>query len=214
VFLDVAPSSVGIIGGGSKKLTGIIDIGIFQSLYHKDEVNDIVADYGQVIVDECHRVAAFSFEKVLKQVKARFVLGLTATLIRKDGRHPIIMMQCGPARFRVRPKKEAKSRPFAHVVIPRYTDFTIRTNLETMSFHEIYALLIEDYKRNEIILDDITEACRNGRSPLLLTERVSHLMYLADELNRRIKNVIILKGGMGRKQRQELAERLSSHTRF
>ena len=208
MFLDVSPSSIGIIGGGNKNATGIIDIGMLQSLYYKGEVNDIVADYGQVIVDECHRVAAFSFEQVLKQVKARYILGLTATLIRKDGHHPIIMMQCGPARFRVRPKKAAMSRPFDHVVIPRYTDFTIRTNLETMSFHEVYALLIEDSKRNEVIIDDIIEACKNGRSPLLLTERVSHLMYLTNKLNERIKNVIVLKGGMGRKQRQELAERL------
>ncbi len=63
MFLDIPDSSIGTIGGGKKSLTGIIDIGIFQSLYHKGDVNDIVADYGHVIIDECHRVAAFSFER-------------------------------------------------------------------------------------------------------------------------------------------------------
>jgi superfamily II DNA or RNA helicase len=61
----------------------------------------LVADYGQVIVDECHHLSAFSFEQVLRQVKAKYVLGLTATPIRKDGHHPIVFMQCGPIRFRV-----------------------------------------------------------------------------------------------------------------
>ena len=209
-FLDIPDSSIGTIGGGKKSLTGIIDIGIFQSLYHKGDVNDIVADYGHVIIDECHRVAAFSFEQVLKQVKARYILGLTATLIRKDGHHPIIIMQCGPVHFRVRPKKEAKSRPFDHVVMPRYTDFAINTNLEPVRFHEIYASLTEDRERNDIIINDVVEACQEGKSPLLLTERVNHLMDLAEKLRDIIQNVIILKGGMSRKKRQEIAEQLES----
>jgi superfamily II DNA or RNA helicase len=67
----------------------------------------MVGTYGNVIVDGCHHVSAFSFEQVLKQVKARHVLGLTATPIRKDGHHPIMMMQCGPLRVRIDPKHES-----------------------------------------------------------------------------------------------------------
>jgi superfamily II DNA or RNA helicase len=61
-----------------------------QSLYQKEAVKDFVAEYGQVIVDECHHISAFTFEQVMKQVKAKYVVGLTATPTRKDGHHPII----------------------------------------------------------------------------------------------------------------------------
>ena len=99
--------SIGRIGGGRGDRTGIIDVGMIQSLNHKGVVKDIVAEYGQVIVDECHHVSAFSFEQVLKQVKAKYIVGLTATPVRKDGHHPIIIMQCGPIRFRVDDRRQA-----------------------------------------------------------------------------------------------------------
>lgn len=61
-------------------------------------MNPLVEGYGQVIVDECHHVGAVSFDAILKRTKAKFVLGLTATPIRRDGQQPIIFMQCGPIR--------------------------------------------------------------------------------------------------------------------
>ena len=108
--------SIGRIGGGRDKKTGLIDIGMIQSLGHKGVVKDLVAEYGQIIVDECHHISAFSFEQVLKQAKAKYVIGLTATPVRKDGHHPIIIMQCGPIRFRVDAKRQARERPFEHIL--------------------------------------------------------------------------------------------------
>ena len=99
-FLDLPDKSIGQLGGGKKKLTGIIDIATIQSLNRSGTVSNSIADYGQVIIDECHHLPAFSFEQVIKQAKAKHVLGLTATLVRKDGHHPIIMMQCGPVIFK------------------------------------------------------------------------------------------------------------------
>jgi superfamily II DNA or RNA helicase len=97
-FLDVAPEAIGCIGGGKAKPTGQLDIAVMQSLVRKGEVNPLVQTYGQVIVDECHHIAAASFEAILRQVKARYVLGLSATLVRRDGLQPILFMQCGPIR--------------------------------------------------------------------------------------------------------------------
>jgi len=105
LFLGMELEDIGQVGGGKKRVTGSIDIGLLQSLNRKGEVKDTVAEYGQIIVDECHHIPAFSFEQVLKQVKAKYVVGLTATPIRKDGHHPIIVMQCGPIRFRESAKK-------------------------------------------------------------------------------------------------------------
>jgi len=84
-----------------------------------------VADYGYVIVDECHHISAVSFEQVIRQCKARYVTGLSATVARKDGHHPIIFMQTGPMRYRVNDRKQAEERPFEHKFIVRQTEFDL-----------------------------------------------------------------------------------------
>ena len=76
MFLGLPAKAIGQIGGGKSERTGLIDIAVIQSLYRKDAVKDFVAEYGQVIVDECHHVSAFTFEQVMKQVKAKYVIGL------------------------------------------------------------------------------------------------------------------------------------------
>ena len=69
-------------------------------------MDDLVQNYGHVIVDECHHLSAFNFGQVARYAKAKFVTGLSATVTRKDGRHPIVIMQCGPLRHRVNPKEQ------------------------------------------------------------------------------------------------------------
>lgn len=98
-FLDLPRAKIGTIGGGKRRPTGIVDVALIQSLVRKGEVDDIVGDYGHLVVDECHHLSAVSFELVARRTKARFVLGLSATVTRKDGHHPIIFMQCGPIVF-------------------------------------------------------------------------------------------------------------------
>ena len=124
-FLDLSPDRIGRIGGGKRAPTGVVDVAVIQSLVgrgeRRDEVDDIVADYGQLVVDECHHLSAVSFEAVTRRCKARYVLGLSATVTRKDGHHPIIFMQCGPVRYRVDARRQAAKRPFSHRVrAPRY----------------------------------------------------------------------------------------------
>jgi superfamily II DNA or RNA helicase len=101
-FLDMDASAskglVGTIGGGKARPTGRVDIAVMQSLSRQGEVNALVENYGQVIVDERHHVGAASFDATLKRTKAKSVLGLTATPIRRDGQQPIIFMECGPIR--------------------------------------------------------------------------------------------------------------------
>ena len=87
MFLNLPAKSIGHIGGGKMDRTGCVDVAVIQSLYRKDGVKDFVAEYGQVIVDECHHLSAFTFEQVMRQVKAKYVAGLTATPT-KEGRPP------------------------------------------------------------------------------------------------------------------------------
>ena len=108
----------------TKQTDRVVDVAVIQSLVRNGVVDDCVGDYGHVIVDECHHLSAHSFEQVVRRAKARFVTGLSATVARKDGHHPIIFMQCGPVRHRVDAKAQAAARPFEHTVIVRPTAFS------------------------------------------------------------------------------------------
>ena len=104
-FLNINKKEIGQIDSGKEKTNGKLDVASFQSLFKKDNLEELVKNYGLVIVDECHHVAAYSFEKVLKAVRSKHVYGLTATPTRKDGWHKIIYMQYGDIRVRVSNKK-------------------------------------------------------------------------------------------------------------
>ncbi|MFA6717153.1 MAG: DEAD/DEAH box helicase family protein, partial [Victivallaceae bacterium] len=211
-FLNIKPEKIGVIGGGKHKPGKIIDIATIQSLCKKHVVDDLVGNYGQVIVDECHHLSAFSFELVAKQCKARYFLGLSATLTRKDGHHPIIFMQCGPIRYRVNDRKQAMERPFHHRVIVRKTP-TLLPELSVDSqlpIHQVYELLMNDKKRNDLIVDDVLKAIRAKRSPVIITERKDHLEYLAERFEEKVDNLIILKGGMRRKEYRMAMEHLQN----
>ncbi len=198
-FLDLSDDSVKVIGADKTKASGVIDIALFQSLFRNGVVHDLVAEYGQVIVDECHHVSAFSFEQVLKQVRATYVLGLTATPIRQDGRHPIIHMQCGPIRHKVDERAESRRHGFEHTLIVRETSLVIE-NAQNKPIHEIYAELADDDERNDFIARDVLNAVQEGRIPLVLSERKRHLELLKDRLEGHVDNCSILVGGMGKKR--------------
>lgn len=209
MFLEIPIDEIGQIGGGKTKRTGNIDVAVIPSLHRDQEVKDFVAEYGHVIVDECHHLSAFTFERVMRQVKARFVIGLTATPTRKDGHHPIVYMQCGPARYSLGVRAMTDSTPFEHIVIPRSTDFQMAEASGDPSIQDIYAALVTDEGRNAAIVRDVIRAVESGRSPLVLTGRTDHIIRLESALAGKIRNVIVLKGGMGRKQRRSVSEVLA-----
>ena len=209
-FLDLPASSIGQIGGGKRKPHGLVDVAVIQSLVRQGEVDDIVADYGQLVVDECHHIPAVSFEAVARRAKARHVLGLSATVTRRDGHHPIVFMQCGPVRYRATAKAQARRRPFRHRAILRPTRFRLPQGSEDErpSIQQVYSALAADQPRNRLILDDVRSAVEAGRSPILLTERREHARFLADELAGVVGSVLVLRGGMGTRQRRTLMQRL------
>ncbi len=212
-FLGLSPTAIGRLGGGRKKLTGGLDVALMQSLVRKGVVDDRVADYGHLIVDECHHVSAHSFEQVVRRAKARFVTGLSATVTRKDGHHPIIFMQCGPVRFRVDARQQAAARPFTHQVIVRSTGFRAPFGPEDDSrieFQRLQDALAKCDSRNRLICADVLEALDSGRNPLVLTERTEHLSELADRLRGQVPQVITLQGGMGKKALREALTRLAN----
>ena len=212
-FLGLPAKAIGRIGGGRRRPSGQIDVALIQSLVSKAVVNDCVAGYGQLIVDECHHLPAHSFEQVARRTKARFVLGLSATVERKNGHHPIIFMQCGPVRHRVHAKAQALARPFEHRVLVQPTAFQPRGEADLdarVEFQALYRELVADEQRNRRICDDVAQCARDGRSPLVLTERSEHLDRLEQLLAAGVPHLVVLRAGRGKKQQQALAQRLAA----
>lgn len=209
LFLGIEPKQVGQIGAGKRTGNGLLDVAMLQSLVRREQVQDLVAGYGQVIVDECHHVPAVSFERILGEVKARYVVGLTATPQRRDGQHPITEMQLGQVRFAVDPKSQASQRPFAHKLIVRETGFKSPGD-EVVTIQHLYAALAADEKRNRLILDDVIQALEEGRSPMLLTERRDHLDYFATKLEKFARHLVVLRGGMSARRHRDAREQLAA----
>jgi len=205
-FLGVNKRVIGTIGGGKAKPTGKIDIAVMQSLSRQGEVNPLVENYGHVIVDECHHVGAVSFDAILKRTKAKFVLGLTATPIRRDGLQPIIFMQCGPIRHRAATPTGA---PQDLQVLPHARCALIDLPAEA-GIQDVFRYLANDMARTEAIAAEVRTAFALGRKVLVLTERTEHLDALQKALTELEPPVFVLHGRMPKKQRAVLIAKLDA----
>ena len=215
LFLGIEPTAVGQIGGGGGKASkpnGLLDIAMVQALVTPNAVDDAVAGYGQVIVDECHHASSVSFERVLAEVRARFVVGLTATPQRRDGHQAIMRMYLGPTRFEVSAKKLAAVRPLEHRLFVRETFFELDEREADLSIAELYGKLHRDEARNAAILEDIIGTLVEGRNPIVLTQRREHLEWFAERVRPYARNIAVLKGGMGKRAEQEARETLAAAT--
>lgn len=206
-------TEIGTIGGGKKKPTGQVDIATYQSLINKNDntVDPLIQDYGHIIVDECHHVSAPRFEMVLNEVRAKFVLGLTATPDRQDGHQKIIFMTAGPIRHKVKPDHSERFEQRV-VVTQLYSQPPIElTHSEQRPrITDIYRWLAEDEKRNRKIVDDVIAKIADDRHPLVLTERREHAELINQLLTDQGFDPVILKGAMRANERKSATERLSN----
>lgn len=205
-FLKPERDLVGTIGGGKSAPTGKIDVAVMQSLSRKGEIDARVEAYGQVIVDECHHVGAFSFDAILRRTKARYVLGLTATPIRRDGQQPIIFMQCGPIRHTASTPAGA---PQYLEVAPRFRQGPVQIPADS-GIQDVFRHLANDEARTEAISAEVSKAYQHGRKVLVLTERTEHLEALRVVLDGHHVAPFVLHGRMSRKQRRALMSELEA----
>ena len=207
-FLDIDKKEIGQCGASKENLNGKLDVASFQSLFKKDNIEELVQNYGLVIVDECHHVAAYSFEKVLKAIRSKYVYGLTATPTRKDGWHKIIYMQCGDIRVRVSNKDLKQNKEMEHTVIVRKTNYKyiLTEEKEKIQISEILNDMCHNVFRNSLIIEDINKCILEGRIPIVLTERIEHLNILKEQLEKLNVPVVIYKGNMGKKKTKEIQE--------
>lgn len=205
-------SAIGCLDSTGNSLHGIVDIALIQSCLDGDSVKPFVENYGMVIVDECHHVSSVTFENVLKSIKAHTVYGLTATPIRKDGHQPIIFMQCGPIRFSADAKSQIAKQSFERCLIPRFTSYRSITD-DKQSITTLYQLLSEDEIRNSLIVEDVCKAVEAGRTPIILTNRTTHVTMLAEMLRGKVKNVVTLTGTGNAKEKLETLQHLHEISR-
>ncbi|MCF6301394.1 MAG: DEAD/DEAH box helicase, partial [Proteobacteria bacterium] len=202
-FLDCV--EIGVIGGGKKKPTGLIDVATYQSLINKKDntVDPLVQNYGQVIIDECHHISAPRFEMVLNEVRAKYVLGLTATPERQDGHQKIIFMLAGPVRHKV---KISHAEKFEQRVIVTQFDFLPPAQLTNLDkrphIAEVYRWLVKNNERTQSIVDSIITRITEGKQPLVLTERREHAELIDQLLMKNKIQTVILRGAMRTKERK------------
>ena len=205
-FLGLGKGMLGAIGGGKAKPTGKIDIAVMQSLSRHGQINPLVENYGHVIVDECHHVGAVSFDAVLKRIKARYVLGLTATPIRRDGQQPIIFMQCGPIRHTA---AQPESAPHDLEATPCWLDKQIDLPQEA-GIQDVFRRLVGDLDRTAAIATEIENAYNQGRKVLVLTERTEHLDAILAALDGKVSTTVTVHGRMSKKRRATLLKELEA----
>lgn len=201
---------VGEYSGTKKQLSGLVDIAMMQSLFRDGEVNDLIKDYGMVIIDECHHIPSFSFTSVLKAINAKYLYGLTATPERKDGHEIILYMQCGPTRYRIDPLEQARKRSFEQIVIPRFTNSLPDDPSEKFNITKLYGELAADHKRNELIVSDVLSCLKEKRNPLVLTERTEHVNELTCLIKAHFENVLFITGKMSDPEKRVFQNRIRS----
>ncbi len=167
-----------------------------------EDLREFFSRYGFILVDECHVLPAVSFEQYVKQAPVRYVLGLTATPIRRDGLQDLIFMQCGPLRYRMAETKEGlqtalKIRP---------TNFRFEQANEEFSIQGIFQALAQDEARNRMIVEDVVQALAEGRKCLVLSQRKEHCHRLAELLKETGKSPKLLTGDIGKKERAAIIQ--------
>jgi len=194
-YFDVDPKTIGQLGKGKKRITGMIDIATIQSLRNRPEM---IENYSQIIIDEVHHIPAVSFEIPLKRFRGKYVLGLSATPKRKDGMHPIMFMQCGDVAYEIKSKSTQ-----VHELI------SVHTNYDT--FQDSFALMLneilEDDERNRLIVSEVEKL--KEKNVLILSERIEHLNMLYHMLEVKGIQSLLLHGGLSAKMQKEALKKAS-----
>jgi len=204
-FLSIPVKEIGKIGSSKKKVTGRLDVAMVQSLTKMEDLDDFFAQYGMIVIDECHHIPAVTFEGLLRRAPARFILGLTATPYRKDGLQRILHMQAGPIRFEY---KDDGAQPLAKRVVVRRTGFRMPESFgDRPPIHEVWEHIVNDPTRTQLIAQDVVASIQRNQVPVIISERKAHLEKLGEAI-RSVGNpdthfkALILTGEMGAKARR------------
>ena len=203
-------SLIGTFSSQKDSTTGIIDIAMITSLGREDNTNELVRNYGMVIVDECHHAAAITHENVLRAVTARCVYGMSATINRGDKQDKKMFMQLGPIRHRYTAKERAQKQGIGHYIYPRFTRLVDLNQSEDKNPADYYRLIMQSELRNMQIISDTIDCVKRGRTPVVMTKYKEHAQKLYDMLQGSADHVFLLQGGKSLKERAAIREHMAA----
>ena len=203
-------SLIGTFSSQKDATTGIIDIAMITSLGREDNINELVRNYGMVIVDECHHAAAVTHENVLRAVTARYVYGMSATINRGDKQDKKMFMQLGPIQHRYTAKERAQKQGIGHYIYPRFTRLVDLNQSEDKNPADYYRLIVQSELRNMQIVSDTIDCVKRGRTPVVMTKYKEHAQKLYDMLQGSADHVFLLQGGKSLKERAAIREQMAA----
>ena len=202
-------SIIGKLQGAHDSTTGMIDIAMAGSLYKKGELHPRLQEYGMVIVDECHHAASDTIVSILREIKAKYVYGVTATPMRGDGLEKINYRMIGLVRYSYGARDMAKEQGIRHFVYPRFTKTVNPHRLgEQMHVNEAYELIRDSEKRNEQIISDVKFCIEKGRSPVVLSKYKEHARLLYEKLKEYADKPFLLLGDNQKKEQKKLLDEM------
>ena len=203
-------SLIGTLQGVHDSMTGIIDIAMAGSLCKKGEFHKLLNEYGLVLIDECHHSASETIANVLKELKAKYVYGVTATPKRADGLEKINYMLIGPIRYSYTAKEKAKEQGIQHLVYPRFTRTVPPRGVITGKMHpnEAYDIIHNNDLRDEQIVDDVKNCVSEGRTPVVLSRYKDHSEKLYKRLKSYADYVFLMTGNNSKKEHRKIFEQM------
>jgi superfamily II DNA or RNA helicase len=189
----------GIIGSGKYDISPPIVVGNIQTLYKLR--GKIEKEFGTLIIDECHHIPANTFSKLVDASYARYKIGLSGTVQRKDGKHVIMPDYFGHTKFT--PPKENYMEPTIEV---------IQTKIRFMDGAKIpWANRINDLVRQEeygkLICFLAAAYRKQGHKVLLLSDRVYFLKRVKETLGEHCE---LITGEVPLPEREKKIERVQS----
>jgi superfamily II DNA or RNA helicase len=210
--LGLRRRQIGTLGGGAGRLRGLVDVAMVQSLARREDVRELTAGYGLVIVDECHHVPATTFERVVRQIGAPAWLGLTATPYRRDGLEGLITMYCGPVRHKMSGDSGNTAGGVRTLIVHStdHRDPVAGTGETPPAIQAVFRGLVADDARTRQICGDVAAAVESGRNCLVLSQWKEHVGLIRDRLEALGIRPDVLVGGVGKKERRATVDRLAS----
>ena len=155
-------------------------IAMLQSLSMKDYDRSIFRGFGFTIIDETHHVCTRTFSKMFAKITTPHILGLSATLERKDGLTRVLHWFLGDVLFKVERKTQKQVTvecvKFSH---SEYDTFPINRARQP-NIPEAINTLTDLFERNELILDIVRAKLEQDRRVLVLTDRRQHCKNLME----------------------------------
>lgn len=195
-YFGYKKSDIGFLGKSQNRLNGNIDIATMQSL---NNIPELVENYTQVIVDECHHIPALTFEQIVKNFKGKYILGLSATPNRKDELDPILYQQLGNISYEYKKPKTHTNR-----LLVIKTEFTSSAD----NYAAIINELVSNEDRNRQIVKTIKENI--DRKILLLSDRIEHLNLLENILKEEKIDFVSVHGSQNKKEQVENMQKVKT----